>query len=133
MRPLHILQSDSGADRRWLKRAAQKNFVHRSWIAPKSVAIGDDAVIYVAGERFFAVGRIASESHPRPDRPGLSLPKTRFVRTGDVIRPGLDVPRCLQSARPGACSAHPFRVKRECVIHYNRWRISQESAEGALH
>ena len=32
----------------------------------------------------------------------LSLPKTRFVRTDDVIRPGLHVRLYLRSARSGA-------------------------------
>jgi hypothetical protein len=62
----------------------------------------------------------------------VSLPKTRFVRTGDVIRPRLDVRRCLRSGRSGACLGHPFRAKHEDATHYNRRRISQGSASGAL-
>jgi type I restriction enzyme, R subunit len=62
----------------------------------------------------------------------LSLPKTRFVRIGDAIRPRLHGRRCPRSARSGACPAHPFRAKHEDAIHCNKWRISQGSAEGAL-
>ena len=36
----------------------------------------------------------------------LSLPKTRFVRTGDAIRPRLHVRQCLRSARSGVCLVH---------------------------
>jgi hypothetical protein len=42
----------------------------------------------------------------------LSLPKTRFVRTDDVIRPGLHVQRYFRSARSGAGSGHPERNMR---------------------
>ena len=62
----------------------------------------------------------------------LSLPKTRFERTGDAIRPRLHVRRCPRRARSGAGLAHPFRAKHEDATHCNRWRISQESASGAL-
>jgi hypothetical protein len=68
---------------------------------------------------------------PLPSR-RLSLPKIRFVRTGDAIRRGLNVRRCLRSVRSGACSGHPFQARREDATHYNRRRISQESAEGDL-
>ena len=40
-----------------------------------------------------------------------------------------DVPR---SGRSGARPAHPFRAKHEDATHYNRRRISQGSASGAL-
>src|ERR1019366_9519106 len=58
----------------------------------------------------------------------VSLPKTRFVRTGDAIRPRLHVRRCPRSGRSGARPAHPFRAKHEDATHYNRRRISQGSA-----
>ena len=62
----------------------------------------------------------------------VSLPKTRFERTGDAIRPRLHVRRCPRSGRSGARPAHPFRAKHEDATHYNRRRISQGSASGAL-
>src|ERR1019366_383501 len=62
----------------------------------------------------------------------LSLPITRFERTGDAIRPRLHGRRCPRSARSGARPAHPFRAKHEDATHYNRRRISQGSAAGAL-
>ena len=62
----------------------------------------------------------------------VSLPKTRFVRTGDAIRPRLHVRQCLRSARSGACPVDPSQAKHEDATHYNRRRISQESAAGAL-
>jgi hypothetical protein len=34
--------------------------------------------------------------------------KTRFVRTGDAIRPRLHVRQCPRSARSGVCLVHPF-------------------------
>jgi hypothetical protein len=62
----------------------------------------------------------------------LSLPKTRFVRTGDAILPRLHGRRCPRSGRSGARPVHPFRAKHEDATHYNRRRISQGSAAGAL-
>src|ERR1019366_10230090 len=50
----------------------------------------------------------------------VSLPKTRFVCTGDAILPRLHVRRCPRSARSGARPAHPFRAKHEDATHYNR-------------
>ena len=75
-----------------------------------------------------------SSKLPRPIEAGmeLSLPKTRFERTGDAIRPRLHVRRCPRSGRSGARPAHPFRAKHEDATHYNRRRISQGSASGAL-
>src|ERR1017187_247997 len=68
----------------------------------------------------------------RIDQMLVSLPKTRYVRTGDAIRPRLHGRRCPRRARSGAGLAHPFRAKHEDATHCNRWRISQESAEDAL-
>src|SRR5512135_1634713 len=50
----------------------------------------------------------------------LSLPKTRFVRTGDAIRPSLHVRQCLRSARSGVCLVHPSQAKRQDATHYTR-------------
>jgi hypothetical protein len=64
---LHIVQGgvDNG-DKKWLERAAKQNLTAQSWTVPKSVAVGDDVVIYVRGYGFFASGRI--ESMPKPRR-----------------------------------------------------------------
>jgi len=86
----------------------------------------EDFTAYVDISAAFA--RIQGPSYA----PGLSLPKTRFVRTGDAIRPRLHGRRCFRRARSGAGLAHPFRAKHEDATHYNRRRISQGSAAGAL-
>ena len=62
----------------------------------------------------------------------MSLPITRFERTGDAIRPRLHGRRYPRRVRSGARPAHPFRAKHEDATHYNRRRISQGSASGAL-
>jgi hypothetical protein len=62
-----------------------------------------------------------------------SRPKTRFVRTGDVICRELHVQRCFRSARSGACSEHPSRAKHEDATHYNRWRGQPFGTAGHRH
>jgi hypothetical protein len=61
----------------------------------------------------------ASRSRYRPsrDRPGkktkrrLPLPKSRFERTDDVARQGLDAQQRLRTARSGVCRGCPSRAK----------------------
>jgi len=45
----------------------------------------------------------------RAERP-LSLPKARFVRTGDAIRPRLHVRQCLRSASKADTDQHGVRL-----------------------
>jgi hypothetical protein len=65
-RPLHILQGgvDNG-DKSWLEKAARLGLRRSTWIVPKSASAGDQAVIFVQGEGFFATARI---------RIGMGLP-----------------------------------------------------------
>lgn len=67
---LHIVQGgiDNG-DKAWLEKAARKHLSAPAWIVPKSVAIGDEVVAYIADYGFFATGRIKSLSKPRKDWP----------------------------------------------------------------
>jgi hypothetical protein len=82
---LHIVQGgiDNG-DKAWLERASRQAL--RSppkWVAPKSVAVDDDVVIYVGGLGFFATARIGSPASPRsewPNRYGAALKGVRLVR-----------------------------------------------------
>jgi hypothetical protein len=80
---LHILQGgvDNG-DKVWLERAAKQNLKRSTWIAPKSVKVGGEAVIYVAGLGFFATARIAGAPKPRADwvnRYGAGLDSVRLI------------------------------------------------------
>jgi hypothetical protein len=62
---LHIVQGGvENGDKKWLEKAARNNLKSPSWIVPKSVRIGDDVVVYVAGYGFFATAKI--ETRPRP-------------------------------------------------------------------
>jgi hypothetical protein len=65
LRTLHIVQggTDNG-DKKWLERASKAHRTAPSWVVPKSVAIGDDVVIYIRGHGFFATGRITSAPEP---------------------------------------------------------------------
>lgn len=81
---LHIVQGgiDNG-DKAWLERAAKDSLNARSWVVPKSVAIGDEVVIYLAGYGFFATARIKSLSRPRddwPNRYGAGLKSINLIR-----------------------------------------------------
>ena len=68
MRRLHIVQGGiENGDKAWLERAARNRLAARSWIAPKTAAIGDDVVIYVGGYGFFATARITSVPQVRSD------------------------------------------------------------------
>lgn len=84
MPDLHIVQGGiENGDKAWLERAASRNLDSPSWVVPKSVAIGDEVVIYVGGYGFFATARIKSESNPRPDWPnryGSRLGSIRLIR-----------------------------------------------------
>jgi hypothetical protein len=73
-----------------------------------------------------------NETTPRPTVADLLLPKTRFVRTGDAIRPRLHVQQCLRSSQSGVCLVHLSPAKHEDATHYNRWRIFPGSVAGAL-
>jgi hypothetical protein len=63
----HIVQGGiENGDKKHLETAAARHKGVRSWITPKSVVDGDEAVIFL-GSAFFATARIASKSKPRPD------------------------------------------------------------------
>jgi 5-methylcytosine-specific restriction endonuclease McrA len=81
---LHIVQGgiDNG-DKARLERASRGALRFPTWVAPKSVAVGDDVVIYVGGLGFFATARVDSAASPRPDWPnryGAALVGIRLIR-----------------------------------------------------
>jgi len=79
------------------------------------------------------IARQITEAFPWNESPRyLLLPKTRFVRTGDAIRPRLHVQQCLRSSQSGVCLVHLSPAKHEDATHYNRWRIFPGSVAGAL-
>ena len=61
----------------------------------------------------------------------VSLPKSRFEHTDDGGRQGSDAQQRLRSARSIAYRARPCQVKHGFAPRYNRWRMAQESGEGA--
>jgi hypothetical protein len=66
VRKFHIVQGGiENGDKKFIERAATKKLSARRWVAPKSVQIGDDVVIYIGGFGFFATARITSEAKPR--------------------------------------------------------------------
>jgi hypothetical protein len=83
MRQLHIVQGGNDEDKAWLERAARRNWNARGWVAPKTAAIGDEVVIYIAGYGFFATGRVNSFPKPRddwPNRYGANLGSIKLIR-----------------------------------------------------
>jgi hypothetical protein len=83
MRTLHLLNGGYGnGDKVTLERASRGTGKVRSWVVPKSAAIGDEVVINVAGEGLFASGRIASGTKPRTDwknRYGANLDSIKLI------------------------------------------------------
>lgn len=82
MPKLHIVQGDADKDRMWLEKAARKNLRAPSWTVPKTVTIGDEVVIYIAGYGFYATARINSPSEPRSGwwrRYGASLNSIKLI------------------------------------------------------
>lgn len=83
MRKLHIIQGGiENGDKKWLEKAARDDLDSRSWVAPKTVAVGDEAVIYVTGYGFFATARVSSLPKPRddwPNRYGCGLTSIKLI------------------------------------------------------
>jgi 5-methylcytosine-specific restriction endonuclease McrA len=84
MPDLHVVQGgiDNG-DKAWLEKAAREKRDARTWVVPKSVAIGDDVVVYVAGYGFFATAKIKSLARPRddwPNRYGAGLCSIKLIQ-----------------------------------------------------
>ena len=79
----HILQGGvTNGDKRWLERAAVDGLRWPSWIAPKTVAPDDQAIIYIRGYGFFATARIASAAKKRDDwfnRYGAALKEIELI------------------------------------------------------
>jgi hypothetical protein len=110
---LHIVQGgiDNG-DKARLERASRQALRSPGWVAPKSVAVGDDVVIYVGGLGFFATARIDSPASPRsdwPNRYGADLKGIRLIQPpislGAIKRsiPGLEwanYPRSITTPSP---------------------------------
>jgi hypothetical protein len=68
-REMHIVQGGiTNGDKRLLQRVARGSKSVPSWVVPKSVAVGDEVVIYIRGYGLFATARINSRPWPRTDR-----------------------------------------------------------------
>lgn len=94
---LHILQGNKGADKNWLERAARERLSARRWVVPKSVGIGDEAVIFVGPYGFVATARIGTLAKPRSDwnrRYGAEL------RSIALIEPPIPL-TAIRKAAPG--------------------------------
>jgi hypothetical protein len=83
-RYLHIVQGGiSNGDKALLERLARGSKRTGSWVAPKSVARGDEIVIYIRGFGFFATAQIDSQPRPRAgwkNRYGAGLNSIALIR-----------------------------------------------------
>jgi HNH endonuclease len=83
VRALHIVQGGiENGDKKLLERMAGTKRIARDWVAPKSVEIGDDVVLYIGGYGFFATGRITSRAKPRKgwkNRSGAAVGSIRLI------------------------------------------------------
>lgn len=80
---LHIVQGGvANGDKSWLERV-KRGTRSRSWIAPKTAAIGDDVIIYIRGYGLFASAKVDSEALLRRDwkgrRYGVALKHIRMI------------------------------------------------------
>jgi hypothetical protein len=82
-RPLHIVQGGiQNGDKALLERLARGNQSTRSWVAPKSVAPGDEIVVYIRGFGLFATALAKSSAEPRAgwkNRYGSDLTSIRLI------------------------------------------------------
>lgn len=80
---LHLVNGGiENGDKEYLEKVSRGSHRAKSWVVPKSAAIGDEVVINVAGLGFFATGKIASHTMPRTDwknRYGASLETIRLI------------------------------------------------------
>ncbi len=82
MSSLHIVHGDKVYDKLTLERAAHRQSTIKSWIVPKGAEPGDDVIVNVGGNGFFAVARIASKPQPRADwknRYGSALAAVKLI------------------------------------------------------
>ncbi len=65
---LHIVIGgvDNG-DAAWLEKAARDGLKAPTWVSPKTGAVGDEVVVFVPGNGFFATALIDSPPKPRKD------------------------------------------------------------------
>jgi len=82
--PLHIVQGGiQNGDKALLERLARGSQRTRSWVVPKSVAPGDEIVIYIRGFGFFATAGVESQAEPRAgwtNRYGADLDSIRLIK-----------------------------------------------------
>lgn len=112
---LHIVQGGiENGDKKWLEKAAQNNSKAPSWIVPKSVRVGDDVVVYVAGYGFFATAKIGTHPRPRADwdnRYGAGLNSIRLIdpaiSLGTIRR---HVPELTWAIYPRSITTPPVEV-----------------------
>lgn len=82
MKQLHVVQGDAVDDRRFLERRARTSKKSDTWILPRSVAVGDDVLIYIVGIGLYATAEVAGPVHKRKDwknRYGAPLHKIRLI------------------------------------------------------
>jgi hypothetical protein len=81
---LHIVQGGIGnGDKAWLEKAARRRLSSQSWITPKLAKVGDEVVIFISGDGFFATARIGSLPKRRTDwknRYGACLTSIRLIQ-----------------------------------------------------
>lgn len=97
-----------------------------SWIAPKSVKVGDEAVIYVAGCGFFATARISSQSQRRTDwahRYGARITSIRLIRPPiSLAAIRREIPELTWAIQPRSIATPPPEVAEKVRLLIARRR-----------
>ena len=89
MRSLHIAQGGiKNGDKRSLEQAAKTGRTFPRWVVPKSVTIGDEAVIFIRGFGFFATGRVMSVAKPRAEWKNRYGPRIGSIK---LVQPAISL------------------------------------------
>lgn len=87
---LHILPGGfRNNDKRLLERASKNARATSMWTAPKGVQPGDEVVLFLGNEGFFATARVLSTASPRDGWPNRYWAKIGSIR---LISPSISLP-----------------------------------------
>lgn len=136
---LHILPGGfRNNDKRWLERASKNARAATMWTTPKGVQPGDEAVLFIGNEGFFATARVLTTASPRDGWPNRYWAKIGSIR---LIAPSISLPmirRALPELTwaiyPRSITTPPDHVAEQLrqLIRHRRTTKLPELSEEAL-